>query len=66
MARVIIQNPIPAKRPRVTHDVDGRARHRCRICGARVFGRNGSICLDCLSMKICLKAKPDQGEEARE
>lgn len=56
MAKVTITNPVPHK-GRVIHDMDGRARRRCRICGRTVYRRNGGICLDCLAAQICLHAK---------
>lgn len=48
MARVIITNPPPFKRF-FHNSAIGKTERVCRICGARVSGRNAGICLDCLA-----------------
>lgn len=51
MMKLTYPTPEPHKGGRVIHDMDGVARRRCRICGRRVFGRNGGVCRDCLSKR---------------
>ena len=52
MMKLTYPTPEPHKGGRVIHDMDGVARRRCRICGRRVFGRNGGICRRCLADRL--------------